>query len=146
MTVLSEEDWLTLFWFREMLNLHIYCFLLLIWNTRQLIPNRLIHVYTEYQKSCTTKMIVIFSIWKKKNPSHYVKWNCASISFHFHAKKEETKQPVKRDKRKCEHGIKTENANAFTRKILWTRNMSNIINHDDLCIESVSLSAPSWQQ
>ena len=53
-----------------------------------------------------------------KFPTSYVKWNYAYISFHFQARKEETKQSLKRDKGKCEHGVKTESANAFTRKIL----------------------------
>ena len=51
-------------------------------------------------------------------PSRYVRWNYASMSFHFHARKEEAKQSVKRDKRKGDNGVKTESANAFTRKIL----------------------------
>ena len=41
-----------------------------------------------------------------KFPSRYVKWNYASISFHFHARNEETKQPAKRDKRIGEHRCK----------------------------------------
>ena len=52
-----------------------------------------------------------------KFPSRY-EMNYDSISFHFHARKEVTKQPVKRDKRQGEHGVKTESANVFTRKIL----------------------------
>ena len=74
--------------------------------------------------------------------SRYVKWNYASISFHFHARKEETKQSVNRNMRKGEHGVKTENANTFTRKILWTTDMRNIINHDEQCIELLRFMLP----
>ena len=35
--------------------------------------------------------------------------------------KRETQQSVKRDKRKGEHGVKTESANAFSRKHLETK-------------------------
>ena len=77
-----------------------------------------------------------------KFPSRYVKWNYASISFHFHVGKEETKQLLKRDMRKGEHGVKTESANAFTRKILWTSDMRNIISHDDQCIKLLQFMLP----
>ena len=77
-----------------------------------------------------------------KFPSRYVNWNFASISFQFHARKEETKQWVKRDKRKGEHGVKTESANAFTRTILWTRDLRNIINHDEQCIKLLHFMLP----
>ena len=53
--------------------------------------------------------------------------------------KEETKQSVKRDKRKCEHGVKTESANALTRKILWTR---DIISPDEQCTELLHFMLP----
>ena len=51
---------------------------------------------------------------------------------------------VKREKRKGEHGVKTEtqSANAFISKILWTRDMRNIINHDDQCIKWLHLMLP----
>ena len=39
-----------------------------------------------------------------------------NISFRFQARKQETKQSVKRDKKKVEHGVKIESENAFTRK------------------------------
>ena len=42
-----------------------------------------------------------------KFDSRYVKRNYASISFYFHPITEETKQSVKRDKRKGEHEVKT---------------------------------------
>ena len=77
-----------------------------------------------------------------KCPLRYVKWNYASMSFHFHARKEETKQSVKRDKRKGDNGVKTESANAFTRKILWTRDLRNIINLDDQCIKLLHFMLP----
>ena len=38
---------------------------------------------------------------------------------------------MKRDKRKGEDGVKTESAIAFTRKVLQTRSIRNIINHDE---------------
>ena len=57
------------------------------------------------------------------------------MSFRFQARKHETKQSVKRDKRNGEHGVKTESANAFTRKNLLTRNIRNIFNHGEWCIQ-----------
>ena len=44
----------------------------------------------------------------KKFPKSLVKCNYACISFRFQAKKLETKQSVKLDKRKWEDGVKTE--------------------------------------
>ena len=53
-----------------------------------------------------------------KFPTSYVKYNYVYISFRFQARKQETKQSVQRGKRKREHVVKTESANAFARKTL----------------------------
>ena len=46
----------------------------------------------------------------------HVECNYACISLRFQARKQDTKQSVKRDERKGEEGVKIENAIAFTRK------------------------------
>ena len=49
---------------------------------------------------------------------------------------------MKRDKRKGEHVVKTESANAFTRKMLWTKDTGNIINYDERCIKLLHFILP----
>ena len=53
-----------------------------------------------------------------KFPTSYVKWNYAYISLRFQARKQETKRTVKRDKRKEEHGVKTNKKKIFKQETL----------------------------
>ena len=52
----------------------------------------------------------------KKFPKSLVKCNYAYISFRFQAKKLETKQSVKLDKRKWEDGVKTESPGKISKQ------------------------------
>ena len=52
---------------------------------------------------------------------------------------------MRRDKKKGEHGVKLESANAFTRpalKILRTRDMRNIISFDEQCMTLLRFMFP----